>query len=200
MPTVAVDRDDLFARLGRTYTDEEFDHVCFEFGVELDDVLTEAEAAAQRQFEASSAASDVTAGASVATTAAAKGATASGGASSAGPAGVGGGRTLYYIAIPANRYDLLCIEGIARGFNVFLGRIPAPVRVGWRGWGFGLFLLATAPPPPLPPHQAYRALPPASPEMQLLVKPSTRVRWGLPCASCPACLIQPRPPPRPRRS
>jgi len=131
MPTVAVDRDDLFARLGRTYTDAEFDHLCFEFGVELDDVLTEAEAAAQRQFEAASSAVETAGGGSAdTTTAPAKGAAvaASGGASSTAGTAPAASRTLYYIAIPANRYDMLCIEGIARGFNVFLGRTPAPVR------------------------------------------------------------------------
>nr|KAG5691848.1 hypothetical protein BaRGS_033452 [Batillaria attramentaria] len=35
---VAVKRDELFRRLGRTYTDEEFDELCFEFGLELDEV------------------------------------------------------------------------------------------------------------------------------------------------------------------
>ena len=33
---------------------------------------------------------------------------------------------LYKIDIPANRYDMLCLEGIARALNVFLGRL-APV-------------------------------------------------------------------------
>lgn len=37
MPTTTVDRDELFTRLGRTYTEHEFDELCFEFGVELDD-------------------------------------------------------------------------------------------------------------------------------------------------------------------
>lgn len=98
MPTVAVDRDELFERLGRTYTEEEFDELCFQFGVELDEVMTEAEASAARGLSES----------------------ATGGAIS------GAGRVLYYIAIPANRTDLLCIEGIARALNVFLGRIPDP--------------------------------------------------------------------------
>ena len=31
---------------------------------------------------------------------------------------------LYKIEIPANRYDMLCLEGIARALNTFLGRIP----------------------------------------------------------------------------
>ena len=33
---------------------------------------------------------------------------------------------IYKIDIPANRYDMLCLEGIARALNVFLGRIPPP--------------------------------------------------------------------------
>ena len=32
---------------------------------------------------------------------------------------------LYKIDIPANRYDMLCLEGIARALNVFLRRHPA---------------------------------------------------------------------------
>lgn len=30
---------------------------------------------------------------------------------------------VYKIDIPANRYDLLCIEGLARALRVFLGRL-----------------------------------------------------------------------------
>ncbi|GAU18999.1 hypothetical protein TSUD_193370, partial [Trifolium subterraneum] len=41
MPTISVGRDNLFAALGRTYTQEEFEDVCFSFGIELDDVTTE---------------------------------------------------------------------------------------------------------------------------------------------------------------
>ncbi|KAJ0936567.1 putative phenylalanine--tRNA ligase [Helianthus annuus] len=41
MPTVSVGRDILFQALGRTYTQDEFDELCFEFGIELDDVTTE---------------------------------------------------------------------------------------------------------------------------------------------------------------
>lgn len=33
---------------------------------------------------------------------------------------------IYKIDIPANRYDMLCLEGIARALNVFKGRIEAP--------------------------------------------------------------------------
>ena len=53
MPTVGVVRDDLFARMGYSYTAEElveggkaekaFEDLCFEFGIELDDVTSEQE-------------------------------------------------------------------------------------------------------------------------------------------------------------
>jgi phenylalanyl-tRNA synthetase beta chain len=99
MPTVGVERDILFARLGRTYTEHEFDELCFEFGVELDDVTSEREDAqkasgdtlTKKQLEAYSDA------------------------------------VIYKIDVPANRYDLLCVEGLARGLKVFLGDIDAPV-------------------------------------------------------------------------
>eukprot|EP00170_Pyropia_yezoensis_P009071 contig_39187_g9106 len=41
MPTVSVARDALFGALGRTYTDEEFDELCFSYGLELDGITTE---------------------------------------------------------------------------------------------------------------------------------------------------------------
>lgn len=41
MPTVNLIRDHLFESIGQTYTDEEFDELCFEFGVEVDDIVTE---------------------------------------------------------------------------------------------------------------------------------------------------------------
>lgn len=33
---------------------------------------------------------------------------------------------LYKIDIPANRYDMLCEEGIARALNIFLGTVAMP--------------------------------------------------------------------------
>ena len=33
---------------------------------------------------------------------------------------------IYKIDIPANRYDMLCLEGIARALNVFKGRMEPP--------------------------------------------------------------------------
>ena len=40
MPTIAVDKQDLFDLLGRSYTTKEFDELCFQFGIELDEDTT----------------------------------------------------------------------------------------------------------------------------------------------------------------
>lgn len=83
MPTVAVDKQDLFDLLGRNYTSQEFDELCFQFGIELDEDTTE----------------DV------------KGTDE---------------RPQLKIEIGANRYDMLCIEGIAQALNQYLGRVEEP--------------------------------------------------------------------------
>lgn len=85
MPTVGVDKERFFQALGRTYTTREFDELCFQFGIELDDDTTE----------------------------------------EVQKAGLGE-RPQLKIDIPANRYDLLCHEGISRALNVFLGNIEQP--------------------------------------------------------------------------
>uniref|UniRef100_A0A7S4IXX5 phenylalanine--tRNA ligase n=1 Tax=Odontella aurita TaxID=265563 RepID=A0A7S4IXX5_9STRA len=98
MPTLPVQRDDLFAALGRTYTDDEFDELCFEFGVELDEITSEREDALKSDTvklsrEEISKLSD---------------------------------SVVYKIDVPANRYDLLCIEGLTRAIKVFLGDMHSP--------------------------------------------------------------------------
>ncbi|EGV61270.1 phenylalanine--tRNA ligase subunit beta [Yamadazyma tenuis] len=82
MPTISVDKQDLYEYLGRSYTTQEFDELCFDFGIELDEDTTE----------------DCTAGE----------------------------RPQLKIEVPANRYDMLCFEGIAQALNVFLGRQLPP--------------------------------------------------------------------------
>ncbi|KAM9274691.1 phenylalanine--tRNA ligase beta subunit isoform 3-T3 [Cariama cristata] len=94
MPTVSVKRDLLFQALGRTYTDEEFDELCFEFGLELDEVTSEKDIISKEKGEEK-----------------AKGASDT---------------VLYKIDVPANRYDLLCLEGLVRGLQVFKERINLP--------------------------------------------------------------------------
>lgn len=82
MPTIPVDKADLYELLGRLYTTQEFDELCFDFGIELDEDTTDE--------------------------------------------CVGDERPQLKIEIPANRYDMLCIEGIAQALNEFLGRAERP--------------------------------------------------------------------------
>ncbi|KAK3713027.1 phenylalanine--tRNA ligase subunit beta [Vermiconidia calcicola] len=88
MPTIAVNKADLYKSLGRTYTSDEFDELCFEFGLELDEDTSESKR----------------------------------------PIGPDGNEEppQLKIEIPANRYDMLCFEGIAMNLNVFLGRQTLP--------------------------------------------------------------------------
>ncbi|KAF8543977.1 hypothetical protein BDD12DRAFT_725165 [Trichophaea hybrida] len=84
MPTIAVDKYALFKALGREYTTEEFDELCFEFGIELDEDTEDdkdrpKDEAPQLKIE-----------------------------------------------IPANRYDMLCFEGIAMMLNIFAGKTSIP--------------------------------------------------------------------------
>ncbi|KAF5307329.1 hypothetical protein FQR65_LT07046 [Abscondita terminalis] len=97
MPTVGVKRDALFKALGKTYSDDEFQNVCFEYGLELDEVTTEKQMVAKEQGEhvesSVSLSEDI----------------------------------IYRIDVPANRYDLLCLEGLVRGLLIFQGKIDIPI-------------------------------------------------------------------------
>lgn len=90
MPTINVKRDLLFEALGKTYTDDEFQTLCFAFGLELDEVTTEKQMLTKEQgaIEAAESASE---------------------------------EIIYRIDIPANRYDLLCLEGLVSSLLVFQG-------------------------------------------------------------------------------
>ncbi|KAG8754875.1 phenylalanine--tRNA ligase subunit beta, partial [Ceratobasidium sp. 428] len=67
----------------------EFDELCFDFGIELDEDTTEEVEEAKKR-------------------------------------GLPAERPQLKIEIPANRYDMLCIEGIARALRIFLGKQKAP--------------------------------------------------------------------------
>ncbi|TPX48849.1 phenylalanine---tRNA ligase [Synchytrium endobioticum] len=95
MPTVNVDKECLFKALGKSFTTKEFEELCFEFGIELEDDTTEMEMAIKEV-----------------------GADKAKGLSNRG---------IYRIDIPANRYDLVCLEGIARAIKTFLTGEPAPI-------------------------------------------------------------------------
>ena len=90
MPNITLVREHLFAAIGKTYTDAEFDELCFEFGVEVDDVEPQT---VEFTVDGTSYKEE---------------------------------HIVYVIAIPANRYDLLCIEGFARALRIFLNLELAP--------------------------------------------------------------------------
>ena len=85
--------------LGHSYTDKEFDKLCFEFGVKLDDITSEREEAIKSST------------------------------SKLSPSQIAelSDTVIYKIDVPANRYDLLCIEGLSRAIQIFLGDQDAPV-------------------------------------------------------------------------
>ncbi|KAI4205329.1 MAG: hypothetical protein LQ346_001477 [Caloplaca aetnensis] len=87
MPTISVDKAGLFKALGQDYTTEEFDELCFDFGIELDeDTSTSQRPIVNGKEEPPQ----------------------------------------LKIEIPANRYDMLCFEGISLMLNIFRGKKTSP--------------------------------------------------------------------------
>lgn len=98
MPTVAVDKERLFASLGMPdMSIEQFDELCFDFGVELDDVTSEREMVAKEQHGLNATSAKELSD-----------------------------RVILKIDVSANRYDLLCHEGLARALRIFLGKQQVP--------------------------------------------------------------------------
>lgn len=87
MPTIGVDKADLFKELGQEYSTDEFDELCFEFGIELDEDTTNSERPIVNGKQEA---------------------------------------PQLKIEIPANRYDMLCFEGIALALNIFREKRPIP--------------------------------------------------------------------------
>ncbi|KAH9999307.1 B3/4 domain-containing protein [Russula vinacea] len=103
MPTVSVDKEDLWERLEQRFSSEEFDKLCFEFGIELDEDTTEEVETAIKQGLPAGRPIEI-------------------------PANRYATRFIHvlWLLIVSLRYDLLCIEGIARALRVFLGKGKAP--------------------------------------------------------------------------
>lgn len=94
MPTISLNRANLFKSLKKEYTEDEFDELCFEFGLELDEVTSEREMVSKEQgSEKAKHLSDA---------------------------------VIYKIDVPANRYDLLCMEGLTRSLMIFKEVISIP--------------------------------------------------------------------------
>lgn len=96
MPIVSVFEDALKEALkgSMDVTESTFADLCFDFGLELDEVTSEKEMAAKERGD--EAAKDLSS------------------------------RTIYKVDIPANRYDLLCLEGLVRSLQVFKALKSAP--------------------------------------------------------------------------
>jgi len=87
MPTIAVDKYALYKALGKNYTKDEFDELCFDFGIELDEDTEEEQRPVVDGVQEP---------------------------------------PQLKIEIPANRYDMLCFEGIQLMLNIFLQKEKAP--------------------------------------------------------------------------
>lgn len=92
MPTINVKKDLLMQKLGKNYTDEEFDELCFQFGIELDEITSEKKMAMKEKSATGQESDDV----------------------------------IYKIDIPANRYDLVCLEGLVLALNIFTCKMKPP--------------------------------------------------------------------------
>uniref|UniRef100_A0A6G1SD82 Phenylalanine--tRNA ligase beta subunit n=1 Tax=Aceria tosichella TaxID=561515 RepID=A0A6G1SD82_9ACAR len=92
MPTISVKRDLLMQKLGTTYTDEQFDELCFQFGIELDEITSEKKMAMKEKNATGQESDDV----------------------------------IYKIDLPANRYDLVCLEGLVLALKIFTGKMKPP--------------------------------------------------------------------------
>jgi len=101
MPVVSIKSERLFKKLGKSYTEDQFQDLCFQFGIELDEVTSERRIKMKERL------------------------------SVGGSSGKLDKQTLkelekysdeeiFKIEIPANRYDLLCEEGIVRALRIFL--------------------------------------------------------------------------------
>lgn len=94
MPTIAVKKNLLFKQLETSYTDEQFDELCFQFGIELDEITSEKKIAAKESKTAGEY--------------------------------KGTDEIIYKIDIPANRYDLLCLEGLVLALRIFTSKSTPP--------------------------------------------------------------------------
>lgn len=92
MPTINVKRELLMQRLGTQYTDDQFDDLCFKFGIELDEITSEKQMISKEKGLTGDESDDV----------------------------------IYKIDIPANRYDLISLEGLVLALKIFTGKMQPP--------------------------------------------------------------------------
>lgn len=87
-------KDELFKAVGKTFTDDEFEDLCFEYGLEME--MGNGVEMNMQRLDAAGVAVDMS-------------------------------KTIVYkIEVPANRYDLLCLEGIATALRSYLSNEKLP--------------------------------------------------------------------------
>lgn len=96
MPQVNVVRDELFKFIGKSFTDEEFEDLCFEFGLEVEFGMGDPNDMNMVRVDGAGTNVDMSQ------------------------------TYVYKVEVPANRYDLLCLEGIAQAFRAYLGLEKLP--------------------------------------------------------------------------
>lgn len=106
MPTVAIERDVLWQLMGRSYTKQEFEDLCFSFGVELDDVTSER---LMFQREHADGLKDPVLGPELKKKMMSL-----------------SDKEVFKIDTPANRYDLLSADSLTLALKVFAGLMPLP--------------------------------------------------------------------------
>uniref|UniRef100_F1KZG8 Phenylalanine--tRNA ligase beta subunit n=1 Tax=Ascaris suum TaxID=6253 RepID=F1KZG8_ASCSU len=94
MPTIGIRKAIIDKHFGKIYSEKEFEELCFDYGLELDEVTSERIAVEKERGE--KVAEDLCE------------------------------EEVYKIELPANRYDLLAIEGLSRAMRIFLNEIPQP--------------------------------------------------------------------------
>lgn len=87
-------REELFKAVGKTFTDDEFEDLCFEYGLEME--MGNGVEMNMQRLDATGTAVDMS-------------------------------KTIVYkIEVPANRYDLLCLEGIATALRSYISNEKLP--------------------------------------------------------------------------
>lgn len=127
MPSINVVRDHLYEALGQQFTEDQFNDLCFEFGIELDKVYEELREV--RRFCQLAIAAGSERCSQLLTCVNGVHALLRCGCDcvSAQVDGKKQNVTLFKIDIGANRYDLLSIEGLARALRIFMEKEQAPV-------------------------------------------------------------------------
>jgi len=94
MPNVNVLKKEFFDALGKSFTDEEFEDLCFQYGVEVE--FGDANEMQMNRVDSNGTAIDISK------------------------------EQVYKIEVAANRYDMLCLEGIVANFRAYLNLEQLP--------------------------------------------------------------------------